>query len=391
MKVSKLKNERRFRVDLYDKSKRIKLYGEENSYPQDLLNIISASRTASGCIAKFRKFIGGAGFANSALNNIIVNSEDDGTDLYELHKQITDDFSKFNGFAIVVGYDGRLNEHSYKWIPFEHCRLEIDEEKNFTGRIAVHPDWTRQLGKTFKNTDIEYFDPYTPDKAKVREIVKKEGFGSFKGLVFYYSPGVYEYPASPVDPIRELMAAEAAADNIRVRNVKNNFLPAGVLYRTVEEETINSDDDSEEEKEGAQLSFDEFADSVDKWQGDENALKIIVMEAGPGETIKFESFAIQNLDKLTELTDKTNFEGIRSFLGVPPELLSATGGRGFAAETLKDAYDFYNSFVEEDRQTLERAYRKVFKNLLLANNQPLDLSIKPISYISSTVTSNTTA
>lgn len=379
LRVAKMRGGGRIEKNRYNTTQKIKQYGDNNSYPQDIRDFINASRTAKSCLNVFAKFVKGSGFTFAPLNDIIVRKR---LTLFKLHGQIVSDFSKHEGFAIHVNYNGFLDEVNYSLVPFEMCRLEVDSNKDLTGRIAVHPDWTGENGKPFKASDIDYFDQYTSDKEAIRDLIagNKNGFSDFKGLVYYFTKDVETYPLSPLDAVRELMVAQVSSDSIRVRNTKFNFLPAGILYRKEATVYANSEGTTEDVK----REEDTFAKDMEAWQGDENAAKIVVIE-GTGaaeDEMKFVPFPVLNLDKFTESTDKACIDGIRSFMGIPPELLGIAGARGFAAETMRDAYDFYNSVTESERTTLEDAYAEVFANLF-AKNGVSNVQIAPLKYLAS--------
>lgn len=376
MKVAKLKQDRRIERNRYEKSKKVKAYGENNDYPQAIRDITKASRTAVSCLNVYAKFIKGAGFSEATLNSLLVGKR---KTLFQLHGQIAADFSEFRGFAVHVNYNGLLDEIGYTLVPFEQCRLEVDGDKNLTGRIAVHPDWTGVSGKPFKNEDIKYFMPYTGNKADVIAIVKAlGGFDKFEGLLFYYVEDADEYPEATLDPVRELMVAQGAADNVRVRNVKFNYLPSGILYKKAGKQIARADESDDESDEDSS----ELANTITEWQGDANAAKIIVIEQeDEEEDLLFKPFPVQNMDKFSEHTDKEVDEGIRSFMGIPPELLGREGGRGFASETLTQAYTFYNSMTSSERDSLQRAYEELFWNLLTARGLS-SAAISPLKYMS---------
>jgi len=377
LKMAKLKGGTRIEKNRYNTTQRIKQYGETNSYPQDIRDFINASRTAKSCLNVFAKFVRGAGFALPLLQKLQVNKK---LSLFKLHTQIVADFARFKGFAIHINYNGLLDETNYSLVPFECCRLEVNTEKELTGRIAVHRDWTNENGRTFKNADITYFDQYTPDKAAVLKLIQAnpEGFAGFKGLLYYFTEEIETYPLSLFDPIRELMVTQVSADAIRVRNTKFNFLPAGIMYRKgMAPEFANSEGTEEPVKQ----EEDTFAKDMEAWQGDDNAGKIIVLDGGsPEEELKFVEFPIKNLDKLTELTDKIVDAGIRSYMCIPPELMGIAGTRGLSAETMQESYDFYNSVTSSERDTLEAAYSEVFENLFKKNGYT-DVKIAVLKYI----------
>lgn len=376
LRVEKIKGGGRIEKNRYNTTQKIKQYGDGNSYPQDIRDFINASRTAKSCLTVYSKFIRGAGFASTLLMKLIVNRR---LSFFKLHTQIVADFARFKGFAVHVNYNGLLDELNYSLVPFEFCRLEVNTDKELTGRIAVHKDWTGENGKTFNAKDIVYLDQYTADKEEVRKIVlaKEGGFSDFKGLIYYYTEELEAYPLSTFDPIRELMVTQVSSDSIRVRNTKFNFLPAGIMYRKGVTEYANSEGtEAETEK-----KEDTFVADIEKWQGDENATKILVLTgANSEEELKFVPFLVQNLDKFTESTDKTVEAGIRSYFCIPPELMGVPGSRGFAAETMQDAYTFYNSVIASERDTLEAAYDEVFGNLF-AKNGLSDVKIAVLAYI----------
>lgn len=377
MKVAKLKTETRVRRDTYNNQQKIMQYGEDNAYPQDMLKLVNASRTAKSCLRQWERFVAGQGFATPTLNEVRVNSKQT---LLRLHRLLAADWVAQRGFAVLVGYNGLLEEVSYKFVPFETCRLEVDKEKNLTGRVAVHPDWTKESGKKFKTEDIKYYNQYTADKNEVYRLVAEAGgFSQFNGLIYYFTGDATEYPENNLDTIRELMATQASSDNIRVRNTKYNFMPAGILYRKKGAAVSNPDDPTDGELGNDEA--DSFVEDIEQWQGSETAAKIIVIDQDIDEEgIEFKPFPINNLDKYTESTDKEVKEGIRSFLCVPPELMGLEGGRGFASDVMQQAYDYFNSVTEAERKELESAYSEVFGRLL-ERTASEKYEIVPLSYL----------
>lgn len=376
MRVAKLKSENRIEQNVYMQAERVKAYGGTNAYPQEMLDLIAGSRTASSCMSVMHKFVRGLGFTIPALETLKVNKKQS---LFRFHQAASREFCRFGGLAVLVGYNGLLDEVSRDIIPFEHCRLEIDKDKNFTGRIAVHPDWAKQSGRPFKKTDIKYFYPYTPNKTDVVEIVKGlGGFENFDGLIYYYSNETTDYPLSPLDPVRELMAVQAGADNIRLRNVRYNFLPSGILYKKKSQFIANNTDPEAVKK--ADAAWEAFQQSVVSWQGDDVAAKMLLIEQEEGEEdVVFKGFPIQNLDKITEYTDTETKQGIQNYMCIPPELLGQSGNRGFTADAMQEAYDAYNSYTAGERDALEDAYRELFVNFAAANGMG-EIKIKELTY-----------
>jgi hypothetical protein len=138
MRVSATKTAPRVERNVYITSKRIKAYGLNNDYPQKVLEIVNSSGTGKVCMDTYVKFVEGAGFTDQVLGNTVLNSRGERSN--SLLRKFSKDLKNFNGFACLVKYNGLGLPYEYYNVPFEQCRLEIDREKEYTGRIAVYPD-----------------------------------------------------------------------------------------------------------------------------------------------------------------------------------------------------------------------------------------------------------
>lgn len=127
MKVSAAKTSPRVERNNYLGIKRIKGYGAGNDYPQKVLEIINSSGTGRVCMDIYVKFVEGAGFTDQGLAETVLNSK--GERANSLLRKCAKDLKNFNGFAILVKYNGLGLPYEYLNIPFEHCRIEIDEKE----------------------------------------------------------------------------------------------------------------------------------------------------------------------------------------------------------------------------------------------------------------------
>ncbi|MDD2279264.1 MAG: hypothetical protein PHS05_09420, partial [Bacteroidales bacterium] len=180
------------------------------------------------------------------------------------------------------------------------------------------------------------------------------------------------YPLSPADSIVTDMATEESISTVLHRNARYNFLPAGMIVKKSRAESTDPNNE-ELDDEG------DLANEINNWQGDERAAKMILVETQfDEEEPKFVPFNIQNFDKMFDSTSKYIQDNIGRLFMQPPILRGVDVGAGFGAELIKNAYDFYNSIIESDRQIIEGVFIKLLKLLPVDFN---DYSIKPLEYI----------
>lgn len=349
MKVSRLQSEKR--VDTYNnRGLKIQAYGEQNDFPQRIAEIVEASVTGNACVSVYTKFIVGRGFADADFYKAVCDSK--GTTVDALLQAVGEDYARFGGFAIHINYNALYEIVSASHFPFEWLRFEqLDENYRFD-RLAAHPDWGRRYTKlrAFRNTDIEYFHFFNPDPEVIqREVEEAGGWNGYKGQILYFSnKGVKVYPTPTFEAAVTDMSNEEGLSNITQRNVKHNFLPSGMIVDY--DNTSNSDDQENETKE-----------ELKEFQGDTNAGKILYINIKNGEQKpEFIPFVGKNFDKDFEQAEKKTPEIIGRAFSQPPILRAEDVGANFGADLMRNAYDYYNSITESERQIVSREFEKIF-------------------------------
>ena len=376
MRISATKTAPRVERNIYLTSKHIKGYGKSNDYPQKVLEIINSSGTGRTCMDIYVKFVEGEGFTDAVLGEAVLNSR--GERANSLLRKAAKDLKNFNGFAFLVKYNGLGLPYEYLNIPFEHCRIEINEEKEYTGRIAVHPDWTNITGKRFDNDDITFIDKFDPQAVEA-QIIAAGSPENYVGQVMYFTAdGDFEYPISPFDPVITDMLTEESVSTVKHRNAKFNFLPAGILVRKgIKPKTLDSG--AIDTSDPMYIEQQESATMIKQMQGDENAAKIWVVDVDADEEKpEFIDFAGKNYDKQYETTEKTVQENIGKMFIIPPILRGVDVGGGFGADLMNNAYNFMNSVTANERQMIEIAFKDLLAYYVI---EFTDYSIKPLTYI----------
>ena len=377
MNLTNVKAEKQ-RVEIYDGlAYDIQTYGLNNDYPQRIKTVTSASVTAKGCISTYQKFMQGGGFADLLFYKSIINSR--GLTCDQLLNRCVKDIADYGGCAIHVNYNllGQITDISH--VPFEHCRMAIeDDQTGCVHKIALHRDWTKLKRKTIisKNT-IQYINVYNPIKEVVlAQIEACSGIDSYKGQIYYFSlDGDLIYPKPIYDAAITDISTEAGISNVVYRNARMNFLSAGMLVRKTSQRSAN-----DLPKDG-RPEPDTFSKNFKKFQGDENACKIIDVEIEfDEEKPDFVPFVVEKMgDEMKVSTDLVKEKIGKVFLQ-PPILRAENVSTGFTLQAMQDAYEYYNSITLSERLEIERVFTQIFTNFERPINPTNNYSILPLKY-----------
>ena len=371
MKVAILKTEQQLQ-SRNDRLLGIQSYGERNDYPQKVMEVVGASITGGACVEQFGRFLFGRGFSQRDFFQAIVNPKGQTAD--DVLEHVARDFAMFGGFALHVNWNALYEITSVNAIPFEWLRFEaLDADYKFN-RVALHPDWGRRYTqlRRFRKADIEWFDFFDPDPKEIAEQVRAAGgWRKWNGQILYYSRrGPKSYPLPVYDSALTDMSAEEGLSNVAYRNIRNNFLPAGMFI-----------DHNNGEK--GKRQAEETKEQLSEFQGDTKAGRILYLNLDEGDIEPvFRPFESNNTDQKFRRSDEKVPDRIGAAFCQPPILRAKDVGSNFGATAMREAHDYYNSQTESERQTLERVMRDVFQHFagIATLNPDDDYSILPKVY-----------
>jgi hypothetical protein len=206
----------------------------QNDFPQQLINAVYNSSTASACLEVWEEFVGGDGFLDGNLDNVMVNKEDT---LKDLHEKCTSDFVSFWGFAIHVTYNVDGEPVDFNHVPFEQTRLGIIKGSTVTD-LKYNPYYGIPLDYDIRYTKTYY--PYNPDPEHViREMANHAELLAngkinypYSGQMFWYSiekPLSRVYPVPSFYSVFNYMIVENKIGQFHERNIDNNFMQSVII------------------------------------------------------------------------------------------------------------------------------------------------------------------
>ena len=227
---------------------------------------------------------------------------------------------------------------------------------------------------------IAFLDKYNPDAQVIKsQVIAAGGWDNYKGQLYYFNPEVDDYPLIEADSVWEDFETEAGIKIFNNREVTTGFLPSTMLFmQSRREEADNSGPDNEEMPNSnipSQLEKD-----LGSFQGAKSAQKIIVIEYDD-ENAKpeFKPYAIQNNDKLFEVTEKSVEARIIKGFSIPKELINAEGTSGLSnGGEKKEAIREFNDNTAPERQELSETFAELFSRFATNINPTGNWNIVPV-------------
>ena len=361
----------------------IQAYGRDNLYPQRMFDLIQGSSIGSSCCERYQTFIEGNGLNNTGFSEYICNRAEETVD--DIYRLIARDMALYHGFALHVNYNVFCDIVELTHVPFQTCRLEEETLDGKVVYINIHPDWTghkTRKGRYIRVTkdNVKKIYTFNPNKEVVMSQIKASGgIENYRGQILWFSmDGKWEYPRPIYDKVITNLSIDEGLDNVNYRNVRNNFLVAGMLVHKKGsalsiDENGNAIDDED--------NSDKISESLDIFQGDENACAIMDVTIEQDEDKpEFVSFEANNFDKKFDKTAESSTMKIYTAFGQEVFYRIINGSLGFSTDIMSEAFRFYSSYTDNQRRAISRALKRVFAHWYENPNHEGDYEIRPLKY-----------
>ncbi len=340
-------------------------YGEENNYPDYLINLYNGSATHQAIVSGKKDYIFGKGVQAEMQYNTtqaakvlqFIKNANRFEELNQVLEKIILDYEIFNGFAVKVYQNivtGKISEIYH--VDWASCRISQDAATIYTSK-----QWTEQqsLNNKFAGTTRQPDDIQAITAFDIN-IPQRESIIYFRE----YSPQMKAYPLPSYLGCNAAIETEIEISNFHLNNIKTGFSAGTMLNFTNGVPTEDEQRDIEKQIKR-------------KVAGTDNAGEIILyFTDGVENTPQVLQLRPNELDKQYEQLKQTVMDTI--FIGhkvTSPMLFGVrVSGQLGGRNEMREAYElFQNTYINKRRQTIEQ----LLKNLTEVNGIEATLTLCP--------------
>ncbi|WAX10462.1 hypothetical protein BV200P1_00011 [Phocaeicola phage BV200P1] len=331
-------------------------YGDGNLYPQEIANLIYASKTASAAVEKMTENIICEGFKNEEFRDM---TNDNGLNMDDILENTANDLARFKGWAWIVQYG--LREGGYVPVgvynvPFEYVRAEKSENYLKDPKIykwRVFNNWDRQTVKAtqvMQNSTV--YNTYDPKNAP-NEIADCGGLENYNGQLLYVNLCTTRpYPISTFHSVRNEMDAENKNGKYVSRTLGRGFHMCSIV--------THGEFETDQEQQ-------DFTDTLAEMMGSENAGSVLTVRNNNIE----QKDKFITVDQLGSPIDrelyKAYVEPLRkdiaiSAYNIPLPLIDSSllTFSNASGEVIKELQKVYRNSLSKVRQRISRELAQLF-------------------------------
>jgi len=324
------------------KNKEWVYYGEDNLFPQTLVDLFNSSAIHHTCVLAIKDGIYGEGI--ETFGSEYVNGK--GETLNEVYEKIALDYSLYQGFALNViwNVEGTRIAEIYH-LPFANVRSGKPNEEDEVEEYFYSSDW-RQIKK------------YKPHSYRSFDVTDNKGDNASQVYYCYnYTPGNDVYPLPAYIGALNDIQLDGRVSKFHNANISNGLAPSLFIKFRNGIPTPEERDDLYREIERT-------------FSGENNAGRFFLSFSEPGNEMQVEPIQAANDDYYITLETRITSRILTSHRITSPLLLGVkVEGNGFSsnADEIVIAYShFENTVIEPMRKKVLSNLGYVFK--LMGNN-----------------------
>jgi len=341
-------------------------YGDDNKFPEELLNVFNKSGIHNAIIESKTRMICGDGVIQndevefSDRTQQFIDHPNKYESLDDVLKKISMDYEIYGlAYLEIIWGKGHKQIAEINHIDASKIRWGKANDKNRVDMFWFSKDWNNYRKNQYQPIGIPIFNDETKDARQILPIIR-------------YTPGLdyYSYP----DYIGGLkwIHIDTEIGNYHFNNLKNGLTPS-VFFGFPVGETTDDERKTIEEKIKA------------KYTGTNNAGKFILSFYDAEGDSKPEVKVIEpsNSDKLYDLLNKTTLQQILIAHKITNENLVgiSTPGKLGNSNELLNAYDVYfNTVIKPEQKKLIDTLNRIFlingfNEINILNNKPFDFNL----------------
>lgn len=317
-------------------------YGDDNLYPQYLVDLYHASPTHNALCTTIAMMIFGEGFEPADLNAKLLAAQ---WDLDSELRKCAIDLKIQNGFALEVNWSlDRTTIANISHLPFENVRSGFCDENEVVDWYYYSRDW---MDKRQEPTPIARFNPETKNEYPTQILYMKP-----------FSVGSYYYPKPDYIGAINYIELEKEISVFHINNIKNGLSPSFAIH-------FKNGIPSDEERRMIRRDIENQA------AGAQNAGKFwMTFSDEPDRAPTIEPFALSDADKQYQfLSEETTAKIMIGHRVTNPQMFGVmVAGRlgGSGSELVESAAIFDEQVIQPYRMLLE----ETTKSLLNASGVP---------------------
>ncbi len=332
-------------------------YGENNMYPQDLINLLLTSAIHNTAVRAKIDATVGEGIVD--IGGTVLNSKQE--TLNEVYEKIAFDKVTFGGYALNVIWNRAGNAIAEIYhIPFANVRSGKIDEENKISKYYFSNNW----GNTRKYKPLEYAAFSSTDNR-----------GDNASQIFY----AYDYsPCSDIYPLPDYVGAvndielDARISRFHNSNISNGLSPS--LF-------INLPNGEPEEDEKRRL----WSDITASYAGEDKAGRLfLTFSEGPDLAPQIQTIDPANDDYYVVLEERITSRILTAHRLTSPLLVGirATGsGLGSNSEEIEVAWvHFTGTVVEPIQKSINRSLEKVLNLMGIFDNTNIEISPSKLNF-----------
>jgi len=323
-------------------------FGEDNLYPNQLLEKLNKSSKHNGIVlGKVNYIIGnGISYKDDSTKELVPNKNETINDLL---KKFSTDIEIFGGVYIELHYNALGNVGAVYHIPYHKVRTNKDNTQYFI------KDWTQST-----RTQPEIVAAYNP--------AVKEG----KQILFYkeYRPGLETYSYPNYIGALNWIEVDIELSKYHLSTIKNGMFSSKLI-------NFNEGKPSPEEQQVVETKFKK------KFTGSENAGGIVLsFSDDPAKAPTVLDLSNTDLDKHFDILNKTTEQQIFAGHQITSPILFGikTEGQLGGRSEMRDAYEiFKNTYVNDKQRSLETLFTEI-STLFGVEGEMVIAPIEPIAF-----------
>jgi capsid portal protein len=311
-------------------------YGEDNLYPERLIEMYDSSAMHHTAIQAIKDGIFGEGI--ELIGTEYINTQ--GETIDDIFEKITLDYTIYQGYSLNVIWnkEGTAIAEIYH-LPFANVRSGKKNEEDEVEEYYYSSDWSNL--RKYKEIPYRAFDSMDNKSDNASQIF----------YYFNYTPGNDVYPLPAYVAASNDIVLDAKVSRFHVNNISNGLAPSLFIKMR------NGIPTPEARREV-------YKEIEDTFSGEENAGRFFLSFSDPENAPEVTPIEAANDDYYITLENRISTRILSAHRITSPALLGISNGSGFSsvADEILVAYShFENTVVEPKRKKITQSFGYILK------------------------------